>query len=617
MNRPKSTAYDSYNAKWISPDDVARTFIAPPQFGRLLKQRNTLVVGPRGSGKTTLLKMLTEPALRRWTGKNAEEFRSQISYTGVFIATDVSWNSQVTALGDQGLGTALRHLLQMAALTAHTHKALVDAMDDRFTALTSGLHRDVQCESLICGQLARIWKLDPLILSFFSLKSAIRLRLQRVHELALMARHADSRSANDLRRSSFLAIPLLVSSRNAVEVFNDAMQSPNHCWAFLFDELELMPGKLREELYRHLRTFPGPVIFKLALSPYDDDIPTLESQTGPRKDDDYDFIPLWYPKKRKAYIFCRDLWHGMLSKTPLAGKRPEEVLGRSLLDTESEEWTKLGTAYTRQSSHYRYLRELSEKDPSFRGYLASHRIDLERIEQVKGTDRASTLRKVFPLVVARVERRRTLDIRDTDSPAGKLRSRKVSRLYTGASAIFDICEGNPRRFIGLVGRLLERLPDRGERVDVTAQADEVGQAVSRFRAMLRTVLIPGTVASHLGKGLLSLLDPIGERLRDATLLGEFSPEPPATFVVDSSVDDATIELIGLAVNSGAIVHVPERDGGEDFLSSKRVRQQRFRLSYLLASHYGIPPRLGRSIGLGEIFNLTDAGPLLFPDEATS
>ena len=50
-----SAAYESLNARRLSPQQVAMTFVPQDQFTVLTKNRHSVLLGPRGSGKTTLL----------------------------------------------------------------------------------------------------------------------------------------------------------------------------------------------------------------------------------------------------------------------------------------------------------------------------------------------------------------------------------------------------------------------------------------------------------------------------------------------------------------------------------------------------------------------------------
>src|SRR2546421_8453034 len=80
--------YSSFNARQLTPEEVAETFVAPPQYEQLCKTEHTLLLGPRGSGKTTLLKMLTAPALRAWGKKGEVEVR-QLPFKAIYIPADV------------------------------------------------------------------------------------------------------------------------------------------------------------------------------------------------------------------------------------------------------------------------------------------------------------------------------------------------------------------------------------------------------------------------------------------------------------------------------------------------------------------------------------------------
>jgi hypothetical protein len=74
-----------------------------------------------------------------------------------------------------------------------------------------------------------------------------------------------------------------------------------------------------------------------------------------------------------------------------------------------------------------------------------------------------------------------------------------------------------------------------------------------------------------------------------------APTPAATLYSDAS--DELIVSLGLALNAGAIVYVPD-DLGELLLTTLKGR--RFRLTYLLSPYFKIPNRLGRSLSLGTI-----------------
>jgi hypothetical protein len=103
------SVFESFNARALSPESVARTFIPSEKFAELAARCHSIVIGPRGSGKTSLLKMLQTTALETWNHEEAGEYRSRIDYTGVFIATDISWKEQLRSIGHPHLDTGFMH----------------------------------------------------------------------------------------------------------------------------------------------------------------------------------------------------------------------------------------------------------------------------------------------------------------------------------------------------------------------------------------------------------------------------------------------------------------------------------------------------------------------------
>lgn len=92
------SVFETFNAKNLRPEQVARTFVPSSNFESLAMRRHSIVVGPRGSGKTTLLKMLQPEALDNWSHDEATRYRAAIDFTGVFVPTDRVWKEQIEAL---------------------------------------------------------------------------------------------------------------------------------------------------------------------------------------------------------------------------------------------------------------------------------------------------------------------------------------------------------------------------------------------------------------------------------------------------------------------------------------------------------------------------------------
>ncbi|MGJ5129644.1 ORC-CDC6 family AAA ATPase [Bradyrhizobium oligotrophicum] len=598
------SVFESFNARNLSPAQVAERFIPPPRhFDDLILRRHSLVVGPRGSGKTTLLKMLQLPALAAWQHPDADRYRANIDFTAIFIAADVSWGAQLNALGRSKLPQHATDLFGLAAFTSHVLIALTDAINEcvsdnpeRPPTLASKYVKISKSEEVgLCQLLARSWLLEPIVKTLQGLKLALRERLSTIAQIAfretlLPPETLDAR----LAAHAFLYLGFLECATLAIEAFNDLIKQPERRWALLFDELEIAPQQIRRHLFAALRSTDQRLLFKLSISPYHGDAKVLETSSSAMPGQDYQPIELWYPKKEEGFQFSEALLRAMLIDAGLESASSEEVFGNSVFDAGDTEREADASAYRPGTSlHKRFVR-LAEKDQSFSEYLRRNNIDLDQMHLLNETQRAGQIRKGTSVVAVRENYRSSEDLKG--APTRRERSRKASTLYTGSRAIFAIIEGNPRWFIGIVGSLIRDYRQYGHRVPRSIQARTITTATNRFRALLRTIPYhqPGSTSS---RGLLSLLDTIGEFLHSNLVQGPFNPDPPLSFIVDSKTNGETLEALGRALNAGAIILAPE-PGGEVLLSS--LRGKRFRLSYMLAPGYGLPLNLGRPMALSHI-----------------
>lgn len=609
----QDSVFDAFNARALEPQQVARTFVPSPHFAALAKRRHTLILGPRGSGKTTLLKMLQQSALENWEHDEADAYRSEIDFVGVFIATDISWAEQIRSLGKGKLDSDSLRLLSVATFTTHVLRALILALiartDDGPVAKfpTKRVNLSDEEEAAIVQELADIWKLRPAISSFLSVKHALSRRLLKIREIASkeITLGAGGRQQR-LIQEDFLHLHFLQACSSGIEIFDDAART-NNKWALMFDELELAPSWLQEELVKSLRSTDERFLFKLALNPFNDDEFFIQTATSAAPDHDFEQIPLWYAEKRDSYEFCTQLWYQMLTDRSLPLREPRKVLGNSYFESVSEEWRQFGTAYAPGTRIATRFVELERKDASFRRYLQQHNIRTDQLHALEGDRRAAELRKIAPLVALREFYRAG----DTASRPERMRSRKTAALYSGAESLFAVSEGNPRWFIAIVTRLLDRWEFPGkDKIPDFVQAEEMQKAAERFAALLKTLPVDTNVAQKLN--LLGLIKRIAGFFHKEVVRSEFRPEPPGTFLVDNDVPDSIAQMIGQAIDAGALVYVPP-DTGQLILTS--VRHKRFRISYLLAPLYGLPIRLGKEIGLSRILQEKESGKLLFEGES--
>jgi len=602
------TLFETFNARSLEPHEVARTFVPPEHYTRLVRRCHTLLVGPRGSGKTTLLKMLQGAALEAWRRPEGTKFRESVDFTGVFIPADRSWSAQIDSVGE-ALSDEHRRLLGIATFTTHVLRAVVMAISYRVhppddPTLTP--HRRVKLgrmdEAAFVRELADAWNASLAVPSLLSLQHTLTARLSSIQQIHSTERTRGPEGRNErLAQMSFLHLDFLAGVSVAAALF-DSFDSHQGKWALLFDELELAPPWIRESLIGSLRSTDDRLIFKLSLSPFSADVNRLNEVLAPRPGQDFDPIPLWYANKEQGYAFCDKLFRSILRARGIRGTSPIDLLGRSEFETPVKEFQKTTTAYQPRSRLQKRFADLAAVDKTFRRYLAEHSIDLDRLHELGGDQRAAEIRKITGLVAVRYA------FRAADShtgqggrPVRQERSRKNPTLYRGATALYAMVEGNPRWLIGIVSSILDAEQAKERPVDPAIQAHEVMRAANRFRAFLKTIPCPAIAGQSAHRGVLSVLDPIGQYFHDRVVTDTFNPDAPGTFTVDSTATADLLRALSDALNAGAIIYVPF---GTEPVVLDSLRGKRFRIAYLLAAHYGLPLHLGRAVSLRTIFTST-------------
>lgn len=294
-----------------------------------------------------------------------------------------------------------------------------------------------------------------------------------------------------------------------------------------------------------------------------------------------------------AGAFGLALLESMLEDAGCTEATPEDIFGTTAAGMLDEAPDAQSSAYRPGTPLQMRYKRLAERDPSFAQYLADNAVDLDTMHKLASSERASIVRKVTSVVAVRETFRSEAQL-----PGGRRvqRSRKNPGLYTGVEALLAIVEGNPRWLIGLMGPLVRRYKEEQRRISRATQASAITTAANRFRALLRTVpYVPegqsgGRQRQQASRGLLSLLDVLGERFHRHVVVDPFSSEPVLSFTVDANSPAGLLEALGKALNAGAIILVP--DAAAEAITSS-IKGKRFRLSYMLAPNYGLPLLLGR------------------------
>lgn len=582
---------ESYNARHLRLRDIAATFVSSEFFEVLASPRHSLLLGPRGSGKTTLLRMLQQPALELWTAPDADKFRATIEFTGVFVATDRTWVSQLLSLSERLRSDSDARAFTTAIVSINVCRSFVSALTERLRTSEdrpNRFRRRVLSEPEqvnLCRGLASAWGIDLPFPSLASLHSQLGNCLVGLDRLATRESFLGQEGRGErLANENLLHFQFPVALTPAIDMANEALGEPDGRWAMLFDELELAPVWLQDKLLELLRSVDSRMLFKMALSPFAIN-ESLRSIMSPSASHDYDPIPLWFGEKDDARLkeFCRNIWEGIAKADSTVRLDAEDALGPSRFDLGSETRRSSGTAYEPGSPIAVEFANLAAKDRSFRNYIRGRHLEPENWPTLSGVERAKSIRKIQHIVIARNYYR----------GIAKMRSRKAKDLYCGAATLFAVSEGNPRILKAIISRLLLSWNDREKPIPRPAQAAAMLYAAERFEALLVTVPVPNLPGPAPALSVVDLLRQIAGFFHRVAILDDFQEEPPGSFVLDKAIGDAVVETLRSAINMGAVILLP---GGRGSIEGELIGS-RLRLSYLISMKYDALVRLGRAVNL--------------------
>lgn len=578
---------EHYNARGLSPEMIATSFVPPSQFWEVSAKSNCVIVGPRGSGKTTLLRMLDPRALRVWAADSYQRPGSP-DYVGVFVPIDAAWISALTHAvrpnTDSDGGPAY---LSVYALSVA--RSLLEVMRWRLSGDSLGSIFHVQSGVVDEQELAQ--KLAELWLPNRNVRSLLELRVAVATEIATLPRKWQRLPEGERDEVVAPYLNPLELTAAACDVFNAFSGDGERKWALLCDELEIAPLPVQEVLFAALRAAPSPLLLKYALTPRRR-IPFGEGSERPLPANDFDLISLSYATREEGAPeqerekFCVALWESLVTElcpdridilsSPFRVLENPNVASRRDRKYQEDIEVKFGQVF----------RDLAQKDSSFREYVQSKGVILSDLNKTEQKVRDSVVRKVRPIA----EIRNYYLSSDGDE---KLRrtSRRNLAPYCGAERIFSVSEGHPRWLKYTLASMLSYLNAR-DRIRVADQNRELEHSLQRIESRIRA--LPTEQMSTY-----DLIESIGTYFRNQVLGPAFRPDPSLSFTVDEGVNEEVIACLEQALYIGAVI---PRNGEVVNMFTKGLVGQRLRLSNWLAPFYRLPLVAGKATNLSTIIS---------------
>jgi hypothetical protein len=593
----------AFNAKSIADKEIAHSFGPSWKFNDFAGPWNTVLLGPRGSGKTTFMRMLTLPALRYWESPEAEAYRKQIDFTGIFIPADVAWSETTRAVEDY-LPKKLAEKVINAAFTTNVLLSTIQAIASRIkvgdeTGVLSYRQSFVDAERFthVLRLICDYWKLEPAIINLSGTKLALELRLQRIIEYVRSVSFHQPPTYEALKAEiPFLELDLEKAVEFATTQLDELIGDPEGKWALLFDEFEIAPIQLQEFIFRRFRSTGKKLIYKVALVPCADSWDALNASATVSENNDYVRVVLWYPDKASVMKISDSLYEAIRRSSKLKGypANPSKVFGQNQFvlgddgsDLDPNAPLGHGKAWAR------VFKSLREKDLKFANFLYERRIDPDNLETSSNSKTGNTVRKIAPLVAFR-------DAYSKDSKTGSKRGRKKFIFgYGGWQAIAMVCEGNPRWLISLMNSI-HAASGSVDDIAQSVQVDKIRDNAVAFEAMLSHLARGDSTGVVTNTSINGLLKQIGNYFFDRLVVDEFVEDPPLSFFVDNKIDKDIQSALRIAINHGAVIHMADPEEEESGNDLGSLIGKRFRLAYMLNPLYKLPLRATRPLSLSTI-----------------
>jgi len=579
--KPNASIFESFNAKNLRPEQVAKSFVSSDNFKNLARRRHSLIIGPRGSGKTTLLKMLQSEALDAWEPDDIGHIKDKVDFNGVFIPTDRVWKEQVDSLGNNVFTIEEKEIFSTAIFTTHVLYQLAVSFEYK----TKNYDQKVISEFI--EEISIAWGLKLRSYSFRSLTSSLTIRKGEIPRLVNALKRFSLEERNiHLKQPIFnyLYNDLVQLVNVSIELFSNFFANEITNWALLFDELELAPRCVVQKLLDALRGSNDRLILKLSMAPFSPDVTVVKDIFSAMPGNDYDFVLLWNSKKKDFNReFSSDLLKSMLEDRGLSSYSSEDIFGRPILNLRTQ-----------------VFKQAYENDPTFKNYADKKNINIDKLEELGSSEKHSVMGKVSATLRLRNVARKPQT--QNEQPA-YVSLKSLPDYYSGSESLFEVLEANPRWFIGVITSLLDEYEKTKTKIKPSRQLEEIKNTSDKFLLLLRT--IPSPIKNHNNntpQGVDFAINLIGEYFKENIILGDFREKPRGSFIVDNLIDQTIQDSLGAALNAGALVHITT-DSSQVFLTD--LSKQRFRLSYLLSPKYSLPLTLLTPINLSNILNKKD------------
>ncbi len=594
-------AFEIDNAKALSPEDLAATFVPTEDFWRLLTPKNHVVLGSRGSGKTALVKMLAHQYMSAWDDPRARQTIADRSYIGIYIPMEIEW---VGTLSTNQFGSvAEAEQVFQWRLNLASCVRFLDTVRSCLDAYLPDLGSRAQTEERIAFRVGRALFGEGS--SFFSLAD-LHDALGDValdYPASLIQARVNGVPAKLDRRATTFHLDLFTPLRSMISIVGRELSLPaSTTWLVGIDEAELLSPSHHRMINTVLRAASSNMYFKLTTMPYRHYTRETNAEAPLVQGHDFEYIAIDADpvdnegRNFSMTVFDRRRRH---ATGPVRNLSLDRLVGRSRLLEPSQgadqDWgpTSFNFALLRRHTN----------DPTVRRALAI--LDDRQQPVLTDASRDQLIRKL----------RGALMLRDAVADAT---GRKGMDIYSGSAVVIRCADGNPRRLIRIYKALLAELPKPSaiasrRRGPIIPRPTQNSVLTAFSRQTLEEIQAEGP----RGEQLYQLIDTVGRYLQNLMHGKAIGTDTVTSVKVDRGTPKEVVLLLREACGIGMFYANVTPDNPDPQPRDDAV----YHLAYVLAPHFKLLPRRGRHRSLASIvasrrpsFDLTSDNQLrLFED----
>ena len=583
MKKP-STSLEVENARNLSIDQLAKTFIRTRIFEQLLSNKHHVLLGARGQGKTALFRMLSFDGLSKFARYDsyAKEQVDNRKFVGIYLPTKLEWIQSIATNDNSGGMTSedrFRWKLNLSSCIA-----LILTARSCIEYYSESMADRVRRELSYCRKICKLWQFSCSCDTFSEVLSSLK-RYGFEWQVDLARREMYGvEEANHREETAHGVFPVFMTETFqplsvGIELLSQELSlGKDTHWLLCIDEAEWMSSDQQKVINSFMRVAPENLFLKIATMPFSHYTLETENARAPlTPDHDFEYIHMNFAGAETIV--------GLSTKGDLGQDfNFEETLFKKVIEAYYPDMRmkvlSMSTIFGKS--------ELIDRDIGQDWSPNAHYMDLLRrygndnlILRADKRARGELSEKDFKDAIARKLRGALLLREDFENTKGHSKS----KIDSGAKMICVSADGNPRVFIRILKNLIERVLIKNCKWEIPPEKQEE-VLVALGENFLNQIKSYQTVGPRLYK----IVAQFGRYLSNKFHHEKMGTDFIGSFKIDEPKTEDDRELLQSAIKYGVI---KPNDTTKINFGVNTIMKGEYRLSYTFCPYFRTMPRKGK------------------------